>query len=218
MKISFPNDLSEARKFQNTLAKKATIVDDFKEITKIGALDVAYKEKQGYVAGIIFDVKKEEVIEKQTLKDDVTSPYIPTFLFLREVPFFLKILPKFNNIPDMFLIDGHGIAHPYFAGSATIFGVLAKKPAIGVAKKPLRYFSYSPTEDRNVQLIKVKEREVGIQYKSKESWNPIYISPGNKISIQSSFEIVKQLMSSRNRIPIPLHLAHLAAAESKTQL
>jgi len=218
MKISFPNDLSEARKFQNTLAKRATIVDDFKEITKIGALDVAYKGKQGYVAGIIFDVKKEEVIEKQTLKDNVTSPYIPTFLFLREVPFFLKILPKFNNIPDMFLIDGHGIAHPYFAGSATIFGVLTKKPAIGVAKKPLRYFSYSPTEDRNVQLIKVKEKEVGIQYKSKDRWNPIYISPGNKISIQSSFEIVKRLMSSKNRIPIPLHLAHLTAAESKTLL
>jgi deoxyribonuclease V len=218
MNVSFPKDLSEARQFQKNIARKANIVDNFKDISQVGALDVAYKGKHGFVAGIIFDINKKEVIEKKILKDIVTVPYIPTFLFLREVPFFLKILPMFSNKPDLFLIDGHGIAHPYFAGSATIFGVLINKPAIGVAKKPLRYFSYSPLEDKKTQLIKVKEREVGIQYKIKERWNPIYISPGNNISIASSFKIVKQLISSKYKLPTPLHLAHLTAAESKSQI
>ncbi|MHA1952987.1 MAG: endonuclease V [Candidatus Heimdallarchaeaceae archaeon] len=218
MKTDFPEDLSDAREFQKRIAEKAVIKDSLKKISKVGALDVAYKGKQGYVAGIIFDVEKKEVIEKRTLKDDTTFPYIPTFLFLREVPFFLKILPKFSNMPDLFLIDGHGIAHPYFAGSATIFGVLANQAAIGVAKKPLRYFSYSPSENKKTKYIKVKERDVGIQYKSNEKWNPIYISPGNKISISTSFRVVKQIMSSKYKIPIPLHLAHLAAAESKSLL
>ncbi|NPD87241.1 MAG: endonuclease V [Asgard group archaeon] len=218
MKVNFPENLSEAREFQKRLAEKAVIKDSLKRISKVGALDVAYKGKQGYVAGIIFDIEKKEIIEKRILKDDVTSPYIPTFLFLREVPFFLKILPAFSNMPDLFLIDGHGIAHPYFAGSATIFGVLSNKPAIGVAKKPLRYFNYFPSKNKNTKYIRIKERDVGIQYRSNEKWNPIYISPGNKISIQSSFRIIKQLMSSKYKIPIPLHLAHLSAKESKSLL
>jgi deoxyribonuclease V len=216
MKVTFPEDLSEAREFQKRLAEKAIISDSFKNISKVGALDVAYKGKKGYVAGIIFDLEKNEVIERRTLKDDVTSPYIPTFLFLREVPFFLKILSAFTNLPDLFLIDGHGIAHPYFAGSATIFGVLSDNPAIGVAKKPLRYFSYYLSKNEDTKYIKVKGKEVGIQYKPNEKWNPIYVSPGNKISIKSSFKLIKQLMSSRHKIPVPLHLAHLLAAESKS--
>lgn len=218
MKAKFPEDLSEAREFQKKLAEKATFQDSIRKISKVGALDVAYKGKQGYVAGIIFDVEKKEVIEKITLKENTTMPYIPTFLFLREVPFFLKILPKFNHMPDLFLIDGHGIAHPFFAGSATIFGVLTDKPAIGVAKKPLRYFSYTKSDKKDAKYIIVKDRKVGIQYKPNERWNPIFISPGNKISIQTSFRIVKQIMSSRYRIPTPLHLAHLAATESKSIL
>lgn len=218
METIFPTDLSEAREFQLKLAEKAEIKDCLEEIKTIGALDVAYKDKQGYVAGIIFDIKRKEVIEKRTLKDDVTHPYIPTFLFLREVPFFLKILRTFSNLPELFLIDGHGIAHPYFAGSATIFGVLANIPAIGVAKKPLRYFNYVKTKEECSKIIKLKEREVGFQYQPNKRWNPIYISPGNKISNQTSFKIVKQIMSPKYKIPIPLHIAHLEAEKSKSKL
>jgi len=217
MNMEFPNNLEEARKLQKTLASKAIIKDTFTEVSTICALDVAYEDKIGHVAAIVFDVYENKIIEKEVYSDKVTVPYIPTFLFLREVPFFLKILPKLTNPPDLFLIDGHGIAHPFFAGSATIFGVIVDKPTIGVAKKPLRGFKDVETEKKEYNYVSIKEKIVGIKYNVRESWKPIYISPGNRCSIDTSFEIIKKHLSTKRKIPLPLHLAHLAAAEAKNR-
>ncbi|MHA2357787.1 MAG: endonuclease V [Candidatus Heimdallarchaeaceae archaeon] len=218
MKDIFPKDLGEARELQKKLAERSVIKDTLKQISKVGALDVAYKEKKGYVAGIIFDLEERKIVETKALSAPVPAPYIPTFLFLREVPFFLEILSHFTIEPDIFLIDGHGIAHPYYAGSATIFGVLADKPSIGVAKKPLKYFKYIKSQDKNLDYIEVKERKVGVRFRIKENWNPIFISPGHKVTINTAFKVVSKSTIEKYKLPIPLRIAHYAAAEAKNSL
>ena len=217
MNITFPDNLEDARKLQKSLASKAIIKDTFTEISTICALDVAYEGKIGHVAGVVVDVDKNKVIEKKVYSGEIPVPYIPTFLFLREVPFFLKLLPKLSTSPDLFLVDGHGIAHPFFAGSATIFGVIVDKPAIGVAKKPLRGFKDIKSEKGDYSYVSIKDKVVGIKYSVKETWKPIYISPGNRCSIDTSFEIIKKHLSTKRKIPLPLHLAHITAANAKSQ-
>lgn len=215
MKIDFPSNLTDAREFQRKIAKKIILKDAVPDIKLVGALDVAYKERMGFAAGIVYDIVEKQIIEKKIFSDLVLFPYIPTFLFLREVPLFLKLIELFNCEPDIFLIDGHGIAHPKFAGSATVFSVLCDKPAIGIAKKPLKPFRYQDTADDTIQKIIVNEKLVGIRYKPNKNWKPIFISPGNKISIDTSFELVKATLTQKQKLPYPLHVAHLAAAEAK---
>ena len=215
MNFEFPDNLEDARKLQKSLASKAIIKDTISKISTICAFDVAYKDKIGYAAGVVVDVDKDKVIETKVYSSEISVPYIPTFLFLREVPFFLKILPKLSTSPDLFLIDGHGIAHPFFAGSATIFGVIVDKPTIGVAKKPLRGFKDLKSEKGDYNYISIKDKVVGIKYSVKETWKPIYISPGNRCSIDTSFEIIKKHLSTKRKIPLPLHLAHITAADAK---
>jgi deoxyribonuclease V len=217
MNFKFPDNLEDARKLQKSLAGKTIIKDTFSKISTICAFDVAYKDKMGYAAGVVVDVDKNKVIETKVYSGEIPVPYIPTFLFLREVPFFLKLLCKLSASPDLFLIDGHGIAHPFFAGSATIFGVIADKPTIGVAKKPLRGFKDRESEKGDYTYVSIKDKIVGIKYSVKETWKPIYISPGNRCSINTSFEIIKKHLSTKRKLPLPLHLAHITAADAKNR-
>ena len=215
MKTDFPSNLADAREFQRKIAEKIILKDAVQDIKLVGALDVAYKERMGFAAGIIYDIIDNRIVEKKVFSDIVLFPYIPTFLFLREVPHFLKLIELFDCEPDIFFIDGHGIAHPKFAGSATIFSVLSDKPAIGIAKKPLRPFRYEDTTDDTTKRIFVNEKQVGIRYKPNINWKPIFISPGSKISIETSFELVKATLTQKQKLPYPLHIAHLTAAEAK---
>ena len=215
MKNRFPTNIDEAKKFQEIIAEELQLIDNFSKIRIVGGFDIAYKQDIAFAAGILYDCENHLIIEKATSKEKVKFPYIPTFLFLREVPPFLSLLEKFNTIPDIIIVDGHGIAHPRTAGSATVFGVISDIPSIGVAKKPLKFFCYEKTNQSNVDKIFLYQKHVGYRYSFSNQWNPIYISPGNKISIESSYKIVKFLLTSNFKLPIPQQYAHLLAAEFK---
>jgi hypothetical protein len=52
-----------------------------------------------------------EIVEETVHEDDVTMPYIPGLLSFRELPLILPALEKLKTIPDLFFVDGQGIAH-----------------------------------------------------------------------------------------------------------
>ncbi len=215
MTRKFPTNIKEARKYQEILAEKVLLTDDFSEIKTVGAFDIAYKKNNAFAAGIIYDFRERKIIEETTVKETVKFPYIPTYLFLREVPSFLSLFDKLSVIPDVIIIDGHGIAHPRVAGSATIFGVITDMPTIGVAKKPLKSFTYKDTNQSNLDKIYLYQKHVGFRQRFTKKWNPIYISPGNKISFESSYNVIKELRSNNFKLPIPQQYAHLLAAKFK---
>ncbi len=218
MDIEFPTTTVEAKKFQERIVEDIILSDSFSKSTIVGAFDIAYKEDTAFAAGVIYDSIAKSVIEQQTISARVEFPYIPGYLFLREVPHFLTLLNKVDNIPDIMIIDGHGIAHPRSAGSATIFGIMTDIPSIGVAKKPMRYFKYNKTNLNHLDSISIKHNQVGFRHNFEKKWNPIYISPGHKISLDSSYNIVEGLLTSRFKLPIPQQLAHLLAASFKKNI
>ena len=219
MKLEFPKSINEAKTFQRMIADQLVIKDSFSKISTLGAFDISYKQDKAFTAGIIIDMETEEILEENTLKGDILFPYIPTYLFLREVPHFISLYDKITVKPDLILIDGHGIAHPRSTGSATVFGVLANIPSIGVAKKPLRFFEYKKTGTKNLEKIILKDKFVGYKYQSNTNWKPVYISPGNLVSVESSFKLVNKFFKKRYKLPMPLHKAHNLATEfRKTQI
>ena len=104
------------------------------------------------------------------------------------------------------MFDGHGILHPFGCGLASQAGVSLDIPSIGVAKSPL-----GGRIEKEAVIIDNEPRGA-VGYFSKQAKHPVYISPGHKISLEKSREIVQQV--STHKIPEPLRQAHLLATES----
>ncbi|MHA1304837.1 MAG: endonuclease V [Candidatus Heimdallarchaeaceae archaeon] len=203
-------ELQKAREYQSKLLEKCVLKDGFSKVETVLGFDVAYKDDKGYAAGVMVDLKTGEILKKETLIQKVKIGYISSFLFLREVPILLKLLSKFEDKPDVVIIDGHGIAHPNFSGSATIFGILADIPTIGVAKKSLA-FQLQTSNNSEIDIIYVKKTKVGFFLRDKQ----LYVSPGHKVSFSSALKTVNKLLSPTYRLPSVLHFAHIIATEYK---
>lgn len=204
------NRLSELKKEQLKLAKKVIIEDkvDIKEIKLIGGCDQAFFNDK-IISSIIILNKKLALIEKKYSVSKINFPYIPGFLSYREVPSVIKTYKKLKYKPDILLCDFNGILHPRGIGAASHLGVLLDICTIGVAKNLLC------GKIKN-DYIYLNNEKIGYQLKTGK-FKPIYISPGNKISLKTSVEIVKKLII-KNRLPEPLKLAHLYANEVKKNM
>lgn len=216
----FPETIEEARTFQKLVAKNLTLQDQFDQINLIGALDIAYNSTNAFVGGIIFDIAKNKIIAKKAIVSTPTFEYLSSFLFMREVPLYLKLLPILSKKanPDLYIIDGHGIAHPFFAGSAAVFGYLVDVPTIGIAKRPMSVFRYKDNLHKElIDDIYVKQKLVGKRVRYEKNWNPIFISPGNKISISSALQQTLRVLNPSHKLPLPLLQAHIVTHEYKKE-
>jgi deoxyribonuclease V len=78
-----------------------------------------------------------EIVETVSARRKATFPYIPGLLSFREAPVCIAAVEKLQNQPDVFIIDGQGIAHPRRLGLAAHLGLFFDKPTIGCAKSRL---------------------------------------------------------------------------------
>jgi len=163
--------LTQAIEFQKKLSKKVKF-KNVKSFRKILAIDTAYKNSLALCVGILYDLEKDEVENVYCEFDKIKFPYIPTFLFLREAPIILKLLKNVKERYDLILIDGHGLAHPRKAGLATVIGVIAKRPTIGIGKG----FLYGKIKKG---IIFVENKKVGIKF------GKYYASIGSNIDFDS---------------------------------
>jgi deoxyribonuclease V len=203
-KTEFP--LKKLREEQINLRKKAILKDEFKEIDTVAGIDVAYpKNEFEYACGacVVMDFKTKEIIEKKTIFWETDFPYISTYLFYREFPVIRELVNILKIDPTAFLFDGNGILHPYGIGLATQAGITLNKPSIGIAKRLL----YG---DISGNIVKINNVKKGNTFFSHERIKrPIFVSPGHKISFESTLKIVKKL--SKFKIPEPLRQAHILA-------
>jgi len=163
--------------FQKIIAKNVKIESlDFQKVEKIAFLDCAYKKEKVKCVCVIFDKMKNRIEKVDELIENVYFPYVPTFLFLREAPHMIKLIER--NSADLYVIDGHGLAHPRKAGIATVIGVLLDISTIGIAKKYL----YGNIVNNKILVDNV---EVGIKFKN------YYISIGNKVDIKTLEDFLK---------------------------
>ena len=106
------------------------------------------------------------------------------------------------------MIDGNGMLHPEHMGLASYVGIKADIPSIGVAKTLLC---------GNLRWISERKGEVVLDGK-RVAWallggrakNPVYISPGNMVSMESALKLTERFM--RYRIPEPTRRAHMLAS------
>lgn len=205
----------ELRKIQRQIAKKVILKDMFsKPITTIAGFDLAFSNERAFAAGVLLNYKTLDIRETKIIKTDLSFPYIPTFLTFREGPPIIQVYKKLQTKPDIIMINGQGISHPLFCGIASHVGVLLDIPSIGIAQSKLCGEYKEPKEVGDCSPIFYERRKVGYVYKSKRNCKPIFISPGHKVSFETSLKIVKSCMKDR-KLPEPISLAHSFAERTK---
>ncbi len=147
-------------------------------------------------------------------------PYIPGLLSFRESPIALEALKQVETVPDVLLIDGAGMAHPRGFGIASHLGVLLDIPSVGVAKSFL-YGRYDKTQTLapgiSTPLRDKSEEVIGAVVQTKLRTNPLFVSPGHKVSVDSATRLVLECLRGY-RLPEPTRQAHnLITAYRKTE-
>lgn len=206
-KTDYP--LKKLRQEQIELSKKVKLKDDFMEIKTVAGIDVAYpKNEFEDVCGIciVMDYKTKQTIEEKIVFAKTYFPYISTYLSYRELPVVEKLIKNLESKPTVLMLDGNGVLHPYGIGLASHTGVVLDIPTVGVAKNLL----YGRLEN-NIVRIGDKKRGYAL-FPSERVRKPVYVSPGHKISFETSLDVVKHL--NLYKIPEPLRQAHILAKKN----
>jgi len=211
---------TEAKRIQDELRSKLIIDGDPGEIRLVGGIDVGYSRiTNKATAGIVvLTLPEMTLIETAAANRQVTFPYVPGLLAFREIPAVLSAIEMLENEPDVFIVDGHGIAHPRRFGFASHLGLILNHPTIGCAKSRLigEYEEPKLGFGDRTELVESGER-IGSVIRTKSSAKPIFVSPGHKIGFEPAERIVLECCRG-HKLPEPTRLAHrlVKRAVSKT--
>lgn len=209
-------DLAALRTQQQDLAASVIREDrlDRDPPALIGGADVGF-EQEGKVtraALVLLSYPSLELVEYQLARVATTLPYIPGFLSFRETPALLAAWELLSQKPDLLFVDGHGVAHPRRLGVASHFGLLVDVPTIGVAKKRL-CGKFAPLDDRPGALAPLidKNEQLAWVWRSKARCNPLFISSGHRVGLDSALAWVQRCMKGY-RLPEPTRWADAVAS------
>lgn len=199
----------EAIKIQKDLKSNISLKKSFNKIDKIAGVDVSYYQNKMIAGVIIFEFPNLKIIERQSFVSSINFPYIPGLLTFREGPSILSAFKKIKNEPDIILFDGQGIAHPRRMGIATHLGLFLNRPTIGCAKSRLSG-KYTSVGEQKGDYTPLKEGEevLGVVLRTRKGVKPIFLSPGHKIDLPNSIEIVLKCIV-KYRLPLPVREAHI---------
>ncbi|MGB9713810.1 MAG: endonuclease V [Candidatus Bathyarchaeales archaeon] len=210
--------VEKARRTQLRLSKQITFEDRLpEEIKHVAGVDVAYTRDVAIGAVAVLDYASLKLVEAQTALYKTRFPYIPTLLSFRETPPAVFCIIKLKVKPDVFLVDGHGFAHPYRCGFASHLGLVINKPTIGVAKSILLHNVRELKIEDDVVLLKRDDEIVGAAVTTKHGCKPVYVSVGHMISLETAVKIVKNC-TRNSRIPEPILKAHEIADAEKRKI
>ncbi len=195
-----------AASLQRDLSRCVKCVDDPNfEPRYLCGIDAAYEGDTAFVAASIWDATNMEIIETATILDRVSTKYVPGFLGFREGPLVAKIAEKIRQKPDVFFIDGQGVAHPRRFGLACHVGLALDRPTIGVAKSRL----YGKSDDS--KILNPEGEVIGRILTAQN--RKFYVSVGHRISLETASNVVEK--SIVNGHPSPLRQAHLESIRAK---
>ncbi len=208
-----------ARAIQNELRSKLVLQPLREPIRLVAGADVSYSRKveRCFAAVTVFEYPAMRIVERSEAAGQVSFPYLPGYLSFREAPILLKALENLTTAPDLIMFDGQGIAHPRQMGLATHLGIILDRPSIGCAKSWL-FGSYEmPLETQGSwSELSDKGNLIGAVLRTRDHVNPLFISPGYKITLDEAIEWVLRT-TTRYRIPEPIRQSHIAVNQLRAK-
>ena len=204
-----------AIQLQNEMAKQVVYDQpiDVNAVRLVAGVDVSVKESTSHAAVVIVRFPELTLVETVTSTMPTPFPYIPGLLSFREGPVLEEAFRKLQNVPDVFIFDGMGRAHPRRIGIATHMGLWLGKPTIGCGKTLLTGKYVEPANERGVYADLIHRNEViGAILRTRPNVKPVFISVGHLADLPTSIDLVMRC-TPKYRLPEPIRLAHNAAGD-----
>ena len=191
-------------RIQTLLSESVMEVDNFESIETLAGADVSYKGADASAASVVMDLEGS-ILQETVWKGKPSFPYISSFFALREFPLIYRVLKNVEF--DLLFVHGHGRAHPRRFGLACHTGLYLGKPTIGVANRKL-IGEYNPFETWT--YLYDRGSIIGAVLRTHAEMNPIFVSVGHMISLDSAIEWTFKNVKS-HKFPEVLRLAHRAS-------
>lgn len=181
----------------------------------IGGVDISVRDGKARAAIVVASYPGLEPIESATAVRPVEFPYVPGLLGFRELPSILdayeRLARKLTAGVDLFMVDGHGLAHPRRFGIACQLGVELDRPAIGCAKS-LLVGEYREPGLRRGSSTRLRHRGevIGRVLRTRDGVRPVFVSIGHRVDLDTATRIVLRC-ARRYRLPEPTRAADRAA-------
>lgn len=212
---------AEAADIQREMASQVVDRDQVGDVGHVAGVDVGFEGKDKQIsraAVVVLTFPELEPVETAIARKPVTFPYIPGLLAFREAPVILHALELLKTTPDVIIVDGQGRAHPRQMGIACTLGVLLKWPTIGCAKSILVGKAEEPKEQVGAWTPLIYRKQVvGAAVRTRLKVTPVYVSIGNRVSLERAVEIVLKCCKGY-RLPETTRLAHRVAGGEKIPL
>ena len=222
---------SDAIELQKRLAPQVQLTPLKNKAKLIAGIDCAFSKdgKKIIAVTVVLRPPELEIVEVKSAVRKVAFPYIPGLLSFREAPVCIAAVEKLNSRPDIFIIDGQGIAHPRRLGLAAHLGLFFDKPTIGCAKSRLTgTFEDPPLEKGKYSLLKDKrnikrgtsheslrrmpygratsDETIGAVVRTRTNVKPVFVSVGNRCTLKDAIGITLDC-AIKYRLPEPTRLA-----------
>ena len=215
---------SRAREVQSDLACKVEFTRLKKSPKLVAGIDCAFSKDGERIFAVVVVLRPPqfELVETVSASRKVTFPYIPGLLSFREAPVCVVAVEKLRNQPDVFIIDGQGIAHPRRLGLAAHLGLFLDQPTIGCAKSRLTGTYEEPPLDKGAYSLLKDEKGkqnaqseiIGAVVRTRANVKPVFVSVGHKCLLEDAIRVVL-ICSVGYRLPEPTRLAHQAVSKLK---
>ena len=227
----------EMEAIQHEVAAAATFADDAdvgpaavrSDEAVAAGVDQAFLDERAVSA--VVALRGDEVIARASAVTPLSIPYIPGLLTFREGEPILAALEDLDVEPDILVLDGSGRIHYREAGIATHVGVCFDVPVVGVAKSLLCGRPREPVDalsegarvpiEADDSMTAPDGEVVGYAYQSRQypnstAINPLYVSPGHRLSAATAADVVAAT-GGEYKLPRPTRLADRYADELKTK-
>jgi len=205
----------EAIKIQEKLRTRVVIAPlAVNNLRLVAGVDVGLPRgaKTVRAAIAVLDYRTMVLVDQAIAEIPVTFPYVPGLLSFREMPVILAALKQLDCQPDVFIVDGHGYAHPRRFGLACHLGVWLDQATIGCGKSIL-IGRQDPLQNERGEVAFLKDGEdiIGAAVRTRDDVKPVYISIGHRTDLKSAISITLEC-GRGTRLPEPIRWAHRLAS------
>jgi len=206
-------DLSpkEAMAVQQRLRTQVVVRNELGTVQTVAGVDISVAGGRAHAAIVVLRFPSLEPLEAAEADLPLTFPYVPGLLAFREAPAILAALQALRTEPDLFVFDGHGLAHPRRMGIATHMGLVLDRPSIGCAKSRLcgEHGEVGPAVGDYAEL-RDGDEIIGAVLRTRQGVLPVYVSIGHKVDLGTAMAYVLRC-GAGYRLPEPTRWAHRVA-------
>lgn len=212
-------DYASARRLQTELAGQVRKTPFVGPMNTVAGIDCAFSRDKKRIAAVVVVLRLPDfkLTERTDCVQPVTFPYIPGLLSFREAPACLAAVEKLKTAPDVFLIDGQGLAHPRRLGIASHLGLFLNRPTIGCAKSRLiGDYDEPPAARGSSSPLKDGDETIAAVLRTKTAVKPLFVSVGHLCTLDDALRITLACCT-RYRLPEPSRLAHQLVSRLRHQ-